>query len=279
MEVGTDLAAAAASAAASLGLSDKTETTSDTGADTSTDAGHTPTPAADESDSHIQWLKDNYEKIPADKVSFLDKKFQPDYTRKLNLLNTDKQGFQATRQGFEQNAEAILSEAGVKIPDGKSVSDLMFEDNGKPFLELLKGTVKEQMAPLMEQVNLQKTNHHISSMMNLAQERFPEVKENLKEVLAMIDSDPELMTLGTQTNVGANALPYVMRGAALAIKVGKQEAEIAELKKRLGIATTANRVGTSTSKASGGAAKPSEQKPTKLADFAKLALERVKESV
>jgi hypothetical protein len=265
---GTDLASAAASALASV----NSQESADTQPDTASAAGHTPEAApVDESDSHIQWLKDNLDKIPAEKISFVDKKFQPDYTRKLNLMNQ-------RQAGFEQSAQAVLAEQGIRLPEGKSVSDLMYEDNGKPFVDLLRSTVKEQMAPVLEQANAQKRDQHIQQMMNVAVQAFPEVKENYQAALAMIDSDPDLLALATQTNAGANALPYVLRGAALAVKAGKQEAEIADLKKQLGIAKVATKVGTSTSKVSGGTAKTSESKPTSLKEFAKLALDQVKDA-
>ncbi len=267
MAEGTDLATAAASALASVHAE---EASTDTQPDTVSAAGHTPEAApVDEFDSHIQWLKDNLDKIPAEKISFVDKKFQPDYTRKLNLMNQ-------RQAGFEQSAQAVLAEQGIRLPEGKSVSDLMYEDNGKPFVDLLRSTVREQMAPVLEQANAQKRDQHIQQMMNVAVQAFPEVKENYQAALALIDSDPDLLALATQTNAGANALPYVLRGAALAVKAGKQEAEIAELRKQLGVAKVASKVGTSTSKVSGGTAKTSESKPTKLADFAKLAMEQLK---
>lgn len=270
---GTDLATSAASALDSVTAAEAS--VADTTADTTQAAEHTPAPEStvDESEAHITWLRDNLDKIPAEKLQFADKKFQPDYTRRLNLLNN-------TKAGIESNAKAMLDEAGVQIPDGKTVNDLIYDDGGKGFVDLLKSTVKSQMAPILNQVETQRQNSEYSQYMNLAQEAFPVVKENFAEVLKLVDSNPDLTALATKGGFGGKAIPYVMAGVGYELAYNKQVQEIAALKKQLDATKVAAKVGSSSTKASGGAAKTptGETKSLSLEQHVALAAKRLADS-
>lgn len=260
---GTDLATSAASALDSVTAS---EAAPDTSADISTAAEHTPVPEStvDESEVHLAWVRDNLDKIPAEKLQFADKKFQPEFTRRLNLL-----------QG---SAKTILEDAGVQLPEGKTVNDLIYDEGGKGFVDLLKSTVKNQMAPILDQVEVQRQNSEYSKMMNLAQAHYPEVKENFADVLKAIDSDPDLYKLATA--FGGNAMPYVMGGVGFQIQAQKLATENAALRKQLDATKVAAKVGSSSTKASGGAAKTptGETKNLTLEQHVAMAAKRLAES-
>lgn len=253
---GTDLQSAAASAVASVDA----EAPADTNADTSVEAGHTP--EVDPTEAHIKWLQENHDKIPADKLSFLDRKFQPEFTRRLNLLN-------GTKQSIEQNATALAERAGIQIPEGKTAYDLMFEEGGKGFFDAVAKAVDNQIAPVKEHINAQSQNVELQRMMNLAQANFPEVKENFPEVLKRVDADPELLTLGT--SFGGKALPYVLAGVGYQVKAEALAKENADLKKQLDATKVAVKAGSSTTKASGGAAKGGTGRAPTLMEIAKAA--------
>lgn len=257
---GTALEDAAASAIASV-VGD--EPTTDTAGDTGSSDGHKP--VVDEADSHIKWLEEHKDTIPTEKIAFLDRKFQPDYTRKLNLLNNDKAGITAV----ERNAKALLDNAGYQLPDGKSVSDLLYENDGKGFLDAIQGVVSRQMAPVTEQINAARENQDISHMMTVAQSFDPRVKENFPEILRRIDADPEITNLALKSSYGSKALPYVMQGVAAQITAEKLAIENADLKKQLGVKAVADKVGRSSTKASSNAG------ATKGAPAPKMTLEQI----
>lgn len=257
---GTDLRSSAASAVASLESEAGASAAGDTNADTSKDAGHTP--EVDPSEAHIKWLQDNHDKIPADKLSFLDRKFQPEFNRRLNLLHQSK-------QSMEQNASALAEKVGIQIPEGKTAYDLMFEEGGRGFFDAISKAVDSQIAPVKEHINAQAKNAGLQQMMNLAQEHFPEVKENFPEVIRRIDSDPDLFALGTSFD--GKALPYVMAGIGQQIRAEKLASELADVKKQLDATKVAVKAGSSTTKASGGAAKTPAAAPKTLKEIAAAA--------
>lgn len=264
-ETGIALEDAAASAYDSLGGSPEPAT--DTKSDTGSPEGHKP--ATDDADSHLRWLEANKDTIPAEKIAFLDKKFQPVFTRKMNLLQSDKDAFVSGKSSVEKGAQALLNNAGYQLPEGKSVNDLLYENDGRGFLDAIQGVVSKQMEPVTEQIQAARENQNINEMMTVAQAFDPRVKEHLPEVLRRIDADPELTNLALRSNYGPKALPYVMQGVTQQIIAEKLAIENADLRKQLGVKAVADRVGKASTKASGGGAKNSPPAKMTLEQIAK----------
>lgn len=226
---------------------DSVDTTAD---DTQTTDVHTPEVVAapdvdiDELLSTLESVKD---KIAPERLQFLNKDLQAGYTRRLNLLN----------RSAETAVNNIVTETGVKIPDGKSPLDLLTENDGKDFFNLIRGQVAQEVKPLTDMAEMQKVNENIRQMVNVAVENFPEVKENAVDVIRVIDNDPELARLG-QAYEG-RALPYVMRGVAAVLKSQKLETEVARLNGLLKAATVGKTVGTTSSRAGG--TRPTSEAP------------------
>jgi hypothetical protein len=212
------------------------------GEDTGGTPGHTPETeqiVEPDIDALLTQLESVRDKIPPEKLQFLNKDLQAGFTRRLNLLN----------KGASTAVENIVAEAGLKIPEGKSALDLLTDNDGKDFFSLIRGQIAQEVKPLTELAATQKTSENIRSMVAVAIENFPEVKENVQEVVRVIDADPELTQLSKA--YGGNALPYVMRGVAATINETKLKAEVKRLSGILDAAKVAKDAGKSTSRAGG----------------------------
>jgi hypothetical protein len=238
--------------------------------DANAGASHaSPTAGADDSATHIDWLSKNQDKLPPEFKERLERPFKQDYTSKLNQLNL-------IRNRVEESAGGALKNAGVEIPEGKTVSDLLYEQGGKGFTDLVGKTVEQRIAPITAQIDAQRLNENLRQQMGLAQNIFPAVKENFAEAVAAVDRDKDLSAMAMYGN--GQALPYVLDYAAQRLTIQKRDAEITELRKKLDGAKVANKAGTSTSKSSGGTAKPtSELKPGSPDYLRKLAAEKYAE--
>src|ERR1019366_3601476 len=87
--------------------------------------------------------------------------------------------------------------------------------------------------------------------------------------LRRIDADPEITNLALKSNYGPKALPYVMQGVAAQITAEKLAIQVADLQKQLGQKAVADKVGKSTTKASGGSSKGAPTVKLTLAQIAK----------
>lgn len=219
--------------------------------DTDVEETHTSDTTSTEPDidallTQLETVKD---KIPAEKLLFLNKDLQAGFTRRLNLLN----------KGASTAVDTITREAGVKIPEGKSALDLLTENEGRDFFQLIRGQVAEELKPMAELAANQKASANIREMIGFAVEQFPEVKENIQDVVRVIDSDNDLTELGKAFD--GKALPYVMRGVAASIKVQKLETEVKRLNEIVKKASVTKAVGAQSSSAGGN--RPGGEEPPK----------------
>lgn len=174
-------------------------------------------------------------------MSFLDSKFQPDYTRRLNALNTQKGQLDVAMKNFAANT-------GLKIPEGASAYDfLASDDGGKNLKELLSSAANEAVKPVRDAMFEQQRNQLVSQTIGLVVQNVPIVKEHLQDALLLIDSDPVLQKLALEGDV----LPQLLEGAASVVASSKQQARIAELEQKLEAVRVGSKTGKSTTSVTG----------------------------
>lgn len=219
-----------------------TDSTSDSTADTVVDTpvpeGHT-NEAADDGSSHLDWVKANLDKLSDEDRKTLDRTFQPDYTRRVNNLNL-----------LKQNVQSGFKEAGIELPDN---IDLFGADSGKQLKELISGAIGREIAPVREAISKAEMNNNIQREVGRARQLFPEVNEHLEEAIRRVDSDKDLTEMSMA--YGGQAIPYVLRYAALEIVREKQAKEIKDLKSQRDSVRVATKVGTSSTKSTGAGGK------------------------
>lgn len=222
-----------------------------TSPDTSTSDGHT-TDSVDV-DGLLKQLEAHKDSIPEERLEFLNKRFQPAFSRRVNLLNNNVETAVRTTLGEE-----------FKIPDGKSALDLLTEDGGKGFAEMLKGVIAKEVGPVREAMSTAQGEQTIRQHMELAAVDYPAVKTHFKEAVALIDANPDLVALAHAG--GGKGVYYVLQGAAATIEAQKgiqsRDREIKELKEVLAKHNIAVKTSNGASKA-GGSKKPDSVAPAK----------------
>jgi hypothetical protein len=236
-----------------------------------TDAGQKPDaaepakPDEPDIDSLLTQLEAVRDKIPAERLASLNPQMQAGFTRKMNLL-----------QQTADRVEKGLGEMGMQLPEGKSVMDLLTEDDGKGFFEALGQVQQKNMAPVTEFVSAQRQAAQIAEMTGLAVQEFPIVKDHLDEARQIISQDGDLLKLA-QTE-GWRGLPYVLRGVATDLALRKLQAEHREMKKLLDASKVAGKTGTSTSRAGGIPSKESATRAKTLEAALDEGFRRAKEA-
>jgi hypothetical protein len=233
----------------------------DTAVDTkSDDSSHTPEVV--NVDKLLADLQANQDKIPADKLKFLDKTFHPAFNQRLNQL----------RDTVTKGVDGVLSTAGAKLPEGKSAWDLLTENNGKEFFDVLKQTVSNEVEPVRNEIAKAKREQVIGQVMQMAQSDDPLVKKHFSAAVEAIDKNPMLTELSLQQ--GGTALYHVLGGLAREFELKEVMVKNAQLTELL----EKNKVATNTKKATsraGGNVKTDNGKPPSLRDIAAGVLEKM----
>lgn len=225
----------------------------DTRQDTSADRSHEPQVDVDEL---VRQLEANADKIPTDRIRFLDRVFQPDYTRKLNALNL-------LRSNVEEGARASVREAGLEIPEDFSI----FKNDGKDFLKLVKTMIDQSAAPIKAEVDAGKRNQQIIGYMTAAKEMYPIVAEHYEDAKKVIDADQSLLVLAHAFD--GKAVPFVLQGAAYKVGYDKRGERIAELEKENKALRVGAKVGERSTK-TGGRVQPQDATLPNLRGIDKL---------
>lgn len=165
---------------------------------------------------------------------------QPGITRSLNLFNKQKQDLSAS-------VAKTLGDMGIALPEGKTVMDLMTEDGGKAFADLIKGTVDASLKPVLDREKEQQTAGQLMQYAQLAKETYPEVAAHYDEALKFLMSSEDLSNFAVASD-GRN-LPYALMGAAAVLERDKLRAEVAELKKKVEVQEVVKKTGVRTSRA------------------------------
>lgn len=204
---------------------------------------HTAEPDPERVLADLQKVAD---KIPSDKLEFLNRKFQPAFNRRLNLLNDNV-----------TNAARAVVGPDYKLPEGKTWLDLMTENGGKDFGEALRGTMASVVAPINQQITQAQLAQTFQQHGDMAYNDSPEaVRPYMQQAVKEVSENPDLVALAASN--GGKASYYVLRGAAATVAVPalieavkSKDAEIAGLKDLLTKNNIALKTAGGTSKAGG----------------------------
>ena len=226
--------------------------------DTAAETGHTS--EAEDLDALLERVKARADEIPAEKLSFLDRKFQSAFTTRVNRLNNSVGAL------ARQTAENV----GVKLPPDL---DLFSAEGQKAYADAIANAQNEKLKPVLEFTEQQRSTQQLAANLEVAKRESPMVAEHLKEIAPIFDASPDLQFLASQQ--GWSALPLVLEGIAYKVAHDKVAAELAQVKKLMEASTTAARTGKSTSRAGGHTPGGQPTGRWKLADAIKEAEKRV----
>jgi hypothetical protein len=193
---------------------------------------HAGTPAEPDIDKLLADLEANRDKIPPEKLAALNPQMQVGFNRKMNRL----------QQSVDTVTQAA-AKAGIELPPDKTVMDLLTEDNGKGFIDLMSQIQQKSVAPMAEFVNNQKTQAKVLEMANVARSSSPLVAEHYDAIIREISGNENLATLGA--SLDWEALPLVMEGVAYKRGYEKAVAENKRLTTLLEKNKIATKVGSS----------------------------------
>jgi len=233
----------------------------------------TPAPVADtpDIDRLVSDVEKHWDKIPAEKRAALDRHFQPAFNRKLNLLN----------DSINASLRNVTETSGVVIPEGKTPLDLLTENDGKGFTDMLRGVVAKEFAPVKAQITQAEQNQIIQGSIARLTKDHPDLAPHVTKAAQIIDGDPDLSFLAQQG--GYKASYYVMQGVAGLLDNEAKSARIKELEGILGKSNIAKKTAAGTTRAGAGAPKTSQtEKPTgkteaeQIKSAAMIAMARIK---
>lgn len=168
--------------------------------------------------------------LAPDKLSFLDRKFQSAFSTRLN--------------NFKSSVDQVgqkLAEAGIKLPEGKTMYDMLSEEGGSGFVKLLSGVVNDSIAPIKDKISKAENDQMVRSQIALAQSQYPEVKKHFETAVQIADSNPDLQEAALVQ--GGRYLPYVLAGVAMELEKNELKAKLAEMAKALEKAGVATKTG------------------------------------
>lgn len=237
--------------------------------DTSTTETHTPEQPtqepAEDIDALLEKLEANKDKIPAERLQFLNPDLQAGFNRRLNLLN----------RGVEGGVKKLLDDAGVQLPPGKTVMDLLTEDDGKEFFRVMSESQQRTLKPVMDHVEQQRESAQIAEWSGFAKREFPLVAENFDEVAKRLASNPDLAVLAKTGDW--RGLPLVMQGLAYQVANEKLTKDLTEARKLLNKTKVASTVGRTTSRAGGPAPTAGAEGKMNLTKALDAAFAKIKE--
>jgi hypothetical protein len=222
--------------------------------DTAVDTSHTSEP--EDLDSLIERVKARADEIPAEKLSFLDRKFQSAFTTRVNRLNNSVGNVARTV------AETVKAELPPDI-------DIFSTEGQKAFADAILKAQGEQLKPVLAHNEAQRGQQLLAANLEIAKRDSPIVAEHLKDIAPIYDSSPDLQVLGMQQDYAA--LPLVLEGIGYKVAYDKVKTELAQVKKLMEASSTAAKTGKSTSRAGGHAPGGERAGKLKLADAIKEA--------
>lgn len=223
------------------------------------------TPNVDQLLSDLEKVADN---IPPEKIRFLDKHFQPAFSRRMNILNDT----------VTEGVKSTLTEAGIQLPEGKTGLDLLTENGGKDFWNTVRQVVSKEFEPVKAKISAAEQQDSLRASISQAQKDNPEVSKYLNAAIETIDKDQDLTRLAMIG--GGKGLYYVLQGVAATHAVRDRDATIAQLKGILDANKIAIKTSNGTTRSGTGAQKTDAVKPAKattLKDALAIAASRFKE--
>lgn len=223
----------------------ETSTSGDSPATTTTESSHTPN--VTELLKQLESVKDQ---IQPDQVRFLDKHFQPAFSRRYNLLN----------DSVNEGVKTALGDAGLQLPEGKSGLDLLTENGGKDFWNTVRNVVSNEFKPLKEKISAAEQQGVLQGAIMRARKDDPNVEKHWETAIQEIDQSPDLTKLAMAG--GGNGLYYVLQGVSAVHEARAKDARIRELSGLLEANKISVKTANGTTKSGSGTPKQ-QQAPTK----------------
>jgi hypothetical protein len=237
----------------------------DTKSDTVKAEGHTEPekPAEPEYRALLDQLKNVADKIPQQELEFLNRNFQPAFNSKVNML----------RDSVQKSVNSVLTDVGVKLPEGKSGYDLLMENDGKDFFNVLRQAVAAEVGPVRQEIAAAKAEKVMGEAITLAVNEDPLVKKHYGEAVNIINSNPNLTKMSWSEN--GTGIYDVLRGVAHDLELKSVLAERDALVRKIEDSKIATRTARGTTRASNSAARTDATKPKTLQDIARSVAETV----
>lgn len=180
--------------------------------------------------------------IEPEELSFVNQKLQSSFSK-----------LKSVQKAVADRVQEALDDAGVTLPDGTTVSDVMnTPDGGKSFGELIRGHVRSEMKPFVEAKSQEALREEITGHFESALTANPEIQEYLPQIGAAIKEQPLL----ERAIAIPEYIPLVMLGVARDFQWQKEkgradrlETENAQLKEVIAAAQEVKEHGTITSRA------------------------------
>lgn len=217
-----------------------------------TDAGLTP-------QQIIAKAKELFDKgeIKGDDLSFADRQWQSAFSRRIN----------AVKQNLDQVGRDLVSK-GIELPDGKTMYDLLSEEGGRGFVNVMSGVMEGAVAPIRDKIARAENDQMVKNQIAIAQQEYPEVKKHFARAVEIADKNPDLQEAALVQ--GGRYLPYILAGVAKDLELRETQQKLAEMAKVVEKAGLAVKVGSKTTQAGGKPVVGGEKKPRSLADIAGL---------
>lgn len=249
-------------------LEDDDEVLASDGADSSDTSDAPKTPAAAKSPVEMAAeLKAALEALSPEDRAKVYGIVQPGITRSLNLFNKQKQDLSAS-------VAKTLGDMGIALPEGRTVMDLITEDGGKAFTDLIKGTVDASLKPVLDREKEKETASQLMGYAQLARETYPEVAERYDDAIKYLMSSEDLSNFAVAAD-GRN-LPYALVGAAAVLERDQLRVKVAELEKKVEAQDLLKKTGVRTSRAGQTPVAGGNGSTKGIEAHARAALERIR---
>jgi hypothetical protein len=216
----------------------------------------------------LSQLRTHADSIPTEELEFLDRKFQPAFSKKMTALDR----FQ---KETDSKARKDLADQGVDVPEDFS----LFNNDGKDAFSLILKEIRKGNAPIIEQANAIAQQKVMDGYLKDARALFPKElgsDEDYNAALSALNQDQPALSLAYAYD--GKGLPYVLRAVSAILKGQKLEQENARLKTELAAFKVGKEVGKGSSKAGGKVAASEEKASPGLRGIVERSLAQMREA-
>lgn len=123
-------------------------------------------------------------------------------------------------------AEEALKAAGVTLPDGKTMMDLMTQDGGQGFANFLRDSMNAAVAPIKREIDVAEFTKTVNGVLDVTIREHPDLKPLLPQISEAIRGNEQLGSWAANPQ----AIPYIMLGVGRDLQWQHASRENAKLK-------------------------------------------------
>jgi len=123
-------------------------------------------------------------------------------------------------------AEEALKAAGVTLPEGKTMMDLMTQDGGQGFANWMRDSMSAAVAPIKREIDVAEFTKTVNNVLDVTIREHPDLKPLLPQISEAIRANEQLGAWAANPQ----AIPYIMLGVGRDIQFQRSTAENARLK-------------------------------------------------